>query len=79
MLAFLAKFVIPCDNRQAERDLRPIKIQQRISGTFRNNPGADAFRTLRSVLATWRKQGRSGLAALEAAFSSRSVSLQAPC
>jgi transposase len=78
VLAFLADFAIPFDNNQAERDLRPVKVQQKISGTFRSDPGADAFCTLRSVLSTWRKQGRSGLAALEAAFAGRSLSLQPP-
>ncbi|HEX9107357.1 MAG TPA: IS66 family transposase [Longimicrobiales bacterium] len=78
VLAFLADFAIPFDNNQAERDLRPVKIQQKISGTFRSERGAEAFCTLRSVLATWRKHGRSGLAALEAAFIGRSLSLQPP-
>lgn len=76
VLAFLADFAIPFDNNQAERDLRPVKIQHKISGTFRSERGAEAFCTLRSVLATWRKHGRSGLAALEAAFIGRSLSLQ---
>lgn len=78
VLAFLDDLTIPFDNNQAERDLRPVKVQQKISGTFRSDPGADAFCTLRSVLSTWRKQGRSGLAALDAAFAGRSLSLQPP-
>ena len=76
MLAFLDDLTTPFDNNQAERDLRPVKIQQKSSGTFRSEPGSDAFCTLRSVLSTWRKQGRSGLTAREAAFAGRSLSLQ---
>jgi transposase len=75
VLAFLDDFAIPFDNNQAERDLRPIKIQQKISGSFRSELGADAFCNLRSVLSTWRKQGRSALQVLEAAFAERSLSL----
>ncbi len=69
---------MPFDNHQAERDLRPIKIQQKISGTFRGEPGAGAFCTLCSVLATWRKQGRSGFVLLEDAFAGHSLNFQPP-
>jgi transposase len=78
VLRFLDDFAVPFDNNQAERDLRPIKVQQKISGTFRSERGTDAFCCLRSVLSTWRKQGRSSLAALEAAFAGHALSLQPP-
>jgi transposase len=75
-LLFLDDFTVPFDNNQAERDLRPVKVQQKISGTFRSTGGADAFCCLRSVLATWRKQGRSVLQALETGFAGHSLTLQ---
>jgi transposase len=78
VLALRDDLPIPCANTQAERDLRRFTVQQQISGCFSSDPGADAFCTLRSVLSTWRKQGRSGLTALEAAFTGHSLSLQPP-
>jgi transposase len=46
-----------------------IKVQQKISGTFRSSEGATAFCIIRSYLSTMRKQGRSMLGAIEAVFA----------
>jgi transposase len=69
VLAFLDDLTIPFDNNQAERDLRMLKTQQKISGCFRSDAGAEAFARLRSYLSTLRKQGRTLLDALHTLFT----------
>ncbi len=65
VLAFLDNPTIPFDNNQAERDLRMLKVQQKVSGCFRSDDGAAAFVRLRGYLSSLRKQGVALLAALE--------------
>ena len=73
VLAFLDDLAIPFDNNQAERDLRGFKVQQKISGCFRGDPGAVAYARIRGYLATMRKQGGALLALLEAVFTGHPV------
>lgn len=67
-LASLDDLTLPFTNNLAERDLRMINVQQKISGTFRSTDGATAFCLIRSYLSTMRKQGCSMLATLAAVF-----------
>jgi transposase len=71
VLAFLGDLTIPFDNNQAERDLRGLKMQQKVSGCFRSDPGGAAFARLRGYLDTLRKQGQPLFAALQTVFAGR--------
>jgi transposase len=69
VLAFLDDFAIPFDNNQAEQDLRMLKVQQKIAGSFRSDCGSEAFARIRGYLSSMRKQGVALLVALQSVFS----------
>ncbi len=65
VLRFLIDPSVPFTNNLAERDLRMMKVRQKISGCFRTAAGAENFATLRTVLSTARKQGWSLIETLQ--------------
>lgn len=66
-LRFMRDLSVPFDNNQAERDIRPVKVKQKITGGWRTVPGAMQALDLRSYIDTARKQQVSIIAALRAA------------
>ena len=73
VLGFMHNFDVPFDNNQAERDVRMMKLKQKISGCFRSVDGARMFSRIRGYFSTLRKHDQPILDALIRVFSGQSV------
>jgi transposase len=63
-LRFAHDFRVPFTNNLAENDIRMIKLQQKISGCWRTDHGAERYLRVRSYISTARKQGQRPLGVL---------------
>jgi len=67
-LKFIKEKEVPFDNNQAERDLRMIKVKQKVSGCFRQSDYANYFARIRSYISTLKKNQQKILLNIHNAF-----------
>ena len=58
-IIFLYDFSVPFDNNLSERDLRHVKIKQKVSGYFNSSKGIENYLNAKSIIGTLKKQGRN--------------------
>jgi transposase len=73
ILSYMYDVNAPFNNNQAERDLRMVKVQQKISGCFRSNEGGMFFARIRGYMSTMKKNDIPILFAMQSVFSKEPI------
>ncbi len=66
---FARDFTVPFDNNQAERDIRMLKLQNKISGAWRKTANATRWLQVREYISTTAKNGIATITALKDAVT----------
>jgi transposase len=65
LFTFVTDPTVPATNNAAERSVRPVVIQRKISGGTRSPAGTTTFTRLATLFGTWRARGLDPLAACQ--------------
>ena len=81
VLRFAFDFRVPFDNNLAERDIRCVKVKQKVSGGFRSVVGARNFGSIASIVGTAVKQKKSAYDTISGILTGTVTSLfqNSPC
>lgn len=71
VLRFMTNKDVPFTNNQGERDVRMVKVQQKVSGCFRSEEGAKIFCRIRSYILTCQRHGIKAMEGLAMLFQGR--------
>lgn len=72
---FAVEEEVPFTNNQAERDIRPTKIKQKMNGGFRSASGTESYCRIQSFISSLRKQSRHVFQELLAAIQGNKFEL----
>lgn len=75
LFTFITDPTVPTTNNAAERSVRPVVIQRKISGGTRSPAGTSTFTRLATLFGTWRARGLDPLIACRRLLSLRPQSL----
>lgn len=73
ILGYAFSAEIPFTNNQAERDLRSVKVKQKISNSFRQTEGAEIYARIQGFVSTLRKQKMNVFQAIVKVFKKKDI------